>query len=201
MPEPLSSDARERVLNAAERLFLARGYAGVSMRDIAEDLGVRQATLYYHVPQGKDQLFLDVLDRNLARHRAGLEAAIRTAGPSLRDQLHAIVHWLVSQPPVDLLRLLRLDRAALPPDDGQRLLDSAHQSLILPIAQVFRGAQERGEIRGVNAMMLAGSLLAMLDWLSFPIEAQYTTPPPRVMADELVDTLLDGLWCNPASPE
>jgi AcrR family transcriptional regulator len=171
------------------------------MRDIAEDLGVRQATLYYHVPQGKDQLFLDVLDRNLARHRAGLEAAIRTAGPSLRDQLHAIVHWLVSQPPVDLLRLLRLDRAALPPDDGQRLLDSAHQSLILPIAQVFRGAQERGEIRGVNAMMLAGSLLAMLDWLSFPIEAQYTTPPPRVMADELVDTLLDGLWCNPASPE
>jgi AcrR family transcriptional regulator len=197
----LSSDARERVLNAAERLFLARGYAGVSMRDIAEDLGVRQATLYYHVPQGKDQLFLDVLDRNLARHRAGLEAAIRTAGPSLRDQLHAIVHWLVSQPPVDLLRLLRLDRAALPPDDGQRLLDSAHQSLILPIAQVFRGAQERGEIRGVNAMMLAGSLLAMLDWLSFPIEAQYTTPPPRVMADELVDTLLDGLWCNPASPE
>jgi AcrR family transcriptional regulator len=201
MTESLSGNARERVLNAAEQLFLARGYAGVSMRDIAEALGVRQATLYYHVPQGKDRLFLDVVERNLGRHRAGLEAAIGIAGTSLRDQLHAAVDWLVSQPPVDLLRLLRLDRAALPPDDGQRLLDSAHQSLILPIAQVFRAAQERGEIRSVNAVMLAGSLLAMLDWLNFPSQAHYAAPPPRVMADELVDTLLDGLWFVPTPLE
>lgn len=201
MTELPNNSARERMLNAAEHLFLARGFAGVSMRDIAEDLGVRQATLYYHVPQGKDQLFLEVVERNLARHRAGMEAAIRAAGPSLRGQLHAIVGWLVSQPPVDLLRLLRLDRAALPPDDGQRLLDSARQSLLAPIAQVFHAAQERGEIRDVSAMMLAGSLLAMLDWLSFPIEAHYTTPPPYVMAEELVDILLDGVWRHPAAPE
>jgi AcrR family transcriptional regulator len=194
MPEPISGDARERVLNAAERLFLARGYTAVSMRDIAEALAVRQATLYYHAPRGKDQLFLDVVERSLARHRAGLEAAVRGAGPSLREQLHAVVHWLVSQPPVDLLRLLRIDRAALPEADSQRLLDGAHDSLISPIAQVFRAAQERGEIRTVSAVMLAGSLLAMLDWLSFPSQARYVTPPPREMAEELVDTLLDGLW-------
>ena len=193
MTEP-SSEAYERLLHVAEDLFLKRGYASVSMRDIAEALHVRQATLYYHIPEGKNQLFLKVVERNMARHKIGIEAAIQTAGPTLRPQLHAIVHWLVSQPPVDLMRLLRIDRMALPEADGQHLLTSAYRLLMLPIAQIFMAAQARGEIRALSPMMLAGTLLAMLDWLSFPIEAQYTTLSTEAMALDVVDMLLDGLW-------
>ena len=58
------SEAHERLLNVAEHLFLTRGYAAVSMRDIADALHVRQATLYYHVPEGKNQLFLKVAERS-----------------------------------------------------------------------------------------------------------------------------------------
>ncbi len=193
MTEP-SSEAYERLLHVAEDLFLKRGYASVSMRDIAEALHVRQATLYYHIPEGKNQLFLKVVERNMARHKIGIEAAIQAAGPTLRPQLHAIVHWLVSQPPVDLMRLLRIDRMALPEADGQHLLTSAYRLLMLPIAQIFMAAQARGEIRALSPMMLAGTLLAMLDWLSFPIEAQYTTLSTEAMALDVVDMLLDGLW-------
>ena len=67
---------------------------------------------------------------------------------------------------------------------------------MMPIAQVFMSAQARGEIRSHSPMMLAGMLLAMLDWISFPIEAQYTTLSTQSMAANVVDMLLDGLWMD-----
>ncbi|ALG09530.1 TetR/AcrR family transcriptional regulator [Kibdelosporangium phytohabitans] len=48
---------RQRVLGAALDLFARDGYAGTSLRDIAERLEMTKAALYYHFPS-KDQLLL-----------------------------------------------------------------------------------------------------------------------------------------------
>jgi AcrR family transcriptional regulator len=66
-----SSESRERVLQQAEHLFSERGYAAVTLRDIAAGLGIRQASLYHHVPGGKEQLYVEVTERNLRRIRMG----------------------------------------------------------------------------------------------------------------------------------
>jgi AcrR family transcriptional regulator len=39
---------RARILEAAQELFVERGYAGTSIADIAGKLGTSKATLYYH---------------------------------------------------------------------------------------------------------------------------------------------------------
>lgn len=41
-------DTRQRILDIATDLFRDRGYAGTSIRDIAEELGMTKAALYYH---------------------------------------------------------------------------------------------------------------------------------------------------------
>jgi AcrR family transcriptional regulator len=41
-------DTRQRILDIATELFRDRGYAGTSIRDIAEGLGMTKAALYYH---------------------------------------------------------------------------------------------------------------------------------------------------------
>jgi AcrR family transcriptional regulator len=41
-------DTRRRILAVALELFSAHGYAGTSMRDIAETIGMTKAALYYH---------------------------------------------------------------------------------------------------------------------------------------------------------
>src|SRR4029077_17923399 len=47
-PAPLGEgDPREQILNAAARLFGARGIAEVSMLEIAEQSGLGQSSLYY----------------------------------------------------------------------------------------------------------------------------------------------------------
>lgn len=57
------SDAiRRRVLDAAERVFAERGYAGATTREIAETAGIRKRMLFYYVP-GKEALYRAVLER------------------------------------------------------------------------------------------------------------------------------------------
>ena len=81
------SAARERVLDVAEALFQERGLARVTMRDVADALGMRQASLYHHAPGGKAQLYREVFERMIDHHKAGLEAAVRSAGPEVRARL------------------------------------------------------------------------------------------------------------------
>jgi AcrR family transcriptional regulator len=60
-PSASVGTAREEILDAAAALFAERGYAGTSTRAIAERVGIRQASLYYHFA-GKDEILLDLLE-------------------------------------------------------------------------------------------------------------------------------------------
>lgn len=191
------TEARSRVLDSAERLFMQHGYANVSMRQIAEDLGVRQAALYYHAPEGKAQLFTDVLLRYLARHRQGLEAAIAAAPETLRAQLKAAAEWLIGQPPLDLIHMLRTDVALLADDYRHQLDDAIEASLMQPVAALFDAAQHRGEVRPLNRYLLAGGLVAILNWMAF---FKSEAPPNFDMdsaLEDVVSLLLDGAHAAP----
>src|SRR6202167_344121 len=51
-----ATSTRERILDVALELFLAQGYDGTSLREIAEQLGVTKAALYYHFESKEDIL-------------------------------------------------------------------------------------------------------------------------------------------------
>lgn len=61
----LDPDLLTAVLDIAAGLFVARGIAATSTRDIAEAVGVRQASLYYHYPFGKDEMLAELLQRSI----------------------------------------------------------------------------------------------------------------------------------------
>lgn len=46
----MSRNAREDILEAAKKSAQARGYGGLSMRDLAAEVGIKAASLYYHFP-------------------------------------------------------------------------------------------------------------------------------------------------------
>lgn len=57
-------EPREEILSAAGRLFVDRGFAATSTREIAEAVGIRQASLYYHF-SGKDEILGQLLDHTV----------------------------------------------------------------------------------------------------------------------------------------
>lgn len=58
------SDTRARILDAAERLFMAHGYDGTSMRQITSEAGVNLAAVNYHFGS-KEALIQEVFRRRL----------------------------------------------------------------------------------------------------------------------------------------
>lgn len=54
-----SNETREKIFEAARKLFSEKGYDGVSMEDIAQASGVRKSLIYYYFP-GKEILFEEI---------------------------------------------------------------------------------------------------------------------------------------------
>jgi AcrR family transcriptional regulator len=78
------TDTRDRILEVAARLFSERGFAGTSIRDIADALGVTKAALYYHFPS-KDAILGELVAQPLAAVRAVLEEPHRLTDRAGRE--------------------------------------------------------------------------------------------------------------------
>jgi AcrR family transcriptional regulator len=61
-PSKRALETREAILNAAERLFAARGFDGTSIRDIGKEAGV-QSSLVNHHWGSKEELFVRIVTR------------------------------------------------------------------------------------------------------------------------------------------
>ena len=80
------SPARQRILDAAFRLFYARGIRAVGVDTIIAESGVAKATFYKHFP-AKDDLVVAYLDRVDGIWFGQLRTAAEAAGEAPADQL------------------------------------------------------------------------------------------------------------------
>ena len=83
---------RDRILDAALGLFAEKGYEATSMREIAEQLGMTKAALYYHF-DGKDAIVVTLL-------------------ADIEQQVEDLVGWAREQPVDEHLRRAVLERWA-----------------------------------------------------------------------------------------
>ena len=71
---------KDEILDQATRLFAERGFAGCSMNDLAEAVGLRKASLFHHFPS-KDLLYGAVLERLVMELGSSIAAAVTPGGP------------------------------------------------------------------------------------------------------------------------
>ena len=116
---------RDVILDAAERRFAERGFAGVSMREIAAEAGLKnQASLYHHF-RDKKALYEAVLARGITPIIA-LVAESGKSWPSVGDVLDRIIDYFEEHP--NLPRLI--GRAGL---DDDRYLRSTLGRMLRPL--------------------------------------------------------------------
>lgn len=193
--EEATVSARERVLEAAEACFMARGYAAVTLRDIAAAVGIKHTSLYHHVPGGKEELFVEVVERSLDRHRRGIRDTVAAAPRSLRPRLHAVAEWFLSQSPMDLVRMTQSDIPSLSDEASARLVQLAYDSILRPVEAIFRDAYADGETTSEEAGLLAGGIVGMVQSL-FSVPEHAVQISRQEMGRKLVDVFIDGVGCS-----
>ncbi len=82
-----SAETRDRILNAAEELFIEGGFDGVSISDVAKKANCSKALIFFHF-HNKRELFGSVLDRYYSAQAGVLMAAVDEGG-NVRDRIHA----------------------------------------------------------------------------------------------------------------
>jgi AcrR family transcriptional regulator len=185
------NSSREAVLDAAEQLFVARGYLAVTLKDLAALLGIKQASLYYHFPLGKEDLYVEVMLRHLEYRRTALERLIAQAEPTLRGCLLKVGTWLIQQQPLHAGRMFVSDLPELASDKAAQLEASMYRCAFAPIEGIF--VQHRHQLKPQfqdDLGFIGGSFLSSLEALyTFK---QYSSKSDSDLVGDLVDLLLEG---------
>ena len=91
------AETRERLLQAALRVFAEGGYGGASVDRIAAEAGFTKGAFYANFPS-KESVFLELLTRHMEREAEELAGVMRDALEGSRPVLDAIEEWLRDRP-------------------------------------------------------------------------------------------------------
>ena len=156
-------DKRERLLRAAARCFNEKGYSGTSLKDVAVQLGLTDAAIYYYI-DGKQQLVYQCYMRAADIGQRTLAEAI-AAGGSGYDIAH---------------RYLTLHVAAHCGDEGPIAIMSeipsllpAHRDEILARSRqhsrefeaVLRGGIDDGSVIECDVRMTGNAIMGAVNWI------------------------------------
>lgn len=133
-------DSKARILKLATRLFARQGFAGVSLRSIAEGVGITKPSLLYHFPSKdhlREQVLSEVFD-HWARRLPSLVRAV-TSGSGTSD---ALMNELVAFFREDTDRAHLLLREIIDrPDEMRRRIGASLEPLVSLVADTIRKGQ------------------------------------------------------------
>ncbi|NPV55792.1 MAG: TetR/AcrR family transcriptional regulator [Anaerolineae bacterium] len=184
-------DVRDRILHAAVRLFAARGYHGVSMREIADACGISKAALYYHF-QDKQALFLDILNGNL-RIMIDLIDSIDQPGRKTEVVLRALGDAIISLPAEQraVIRLGSQEVSNLEDGAREQFTEIYHLHFISRIAKIIAAGISSGEFRPVEPQIAAWVWLGMMYPFLYAGGEHITMAPEK--AGQIFAIFFDGI--------
>ena len=175
-------DTKALILNAALRLFAASGVENVSMRDLADDVGIKAASIYNHFPS-KDEIVEACYDYYLQYHDAGRLNKEQYSLVLLEGTKEEIVNIPIEQFPEDLAEnmfyamivlfsRIYTDSAAI--IKYTQMIDHSMEFLMEFLDLGIKlGRFDNFIVRGVSMLMLSSRLFA----------AQSVTIHPEALSD------------------
>ena len=167
-----SRSARKRaaILEAARQVFLAEGFVGTSMDQVAATAAVSKQTVYKHFSD-KEALFREVVMEVVRAREGGIAADFLSAGEgSVGEQLRPFARSFlrgVMQPDVLKLRRLVIGEVGRFPELGKAFYDLGPRRATGQLARALRRAAAQQGLSLEDADLAAEHLLWLI--LSIPL--------------------------------
>src|SRR4051794_6424470 len=140
----------QRILDEAQSLFSERGYVGTTVQQVAARIGITKAALYYHFPQGKEEIFVELMRRHLRRLHDGLEQVISQGGTT-RARLEAIAAYIAARAPTGDVEKLRQELIHIHETHRAALRDEFCRLIVRTLQDLLRRGVDLGELREHNS--------------------------------------------------
>ncbi|TXK16346.1 TetR/AcrR family transcriptional regulator [Homoserinibacter sp. GY 40078] len=169
---------RERILDAAERVFAESGYRGGSLNDVAVAAGYTRAGLLHHFPS-KEALLLAILERRDDRLGVTQLAETSSGVEEMLDRMVGQIEEVLQIRPLIRLGHILEAEAASSDHPAHEWAAARERTLRELMAEGIRRSQRAGSLRAdIDPILLAAVLLAAEEGL----EAQW-------LLDESVDVV------------
>lgn len=178
----------QQVLNGARDIFLARGYEGASVDDIAREAGVSKATLYAYFPD-KRLLFMEVAKAECARQAEEAVKLIDQNAPArevLTEAARRIVAFLTSEFAQKVFRICVAEADRFP-ELGHEFYHSGPLLVQQRLVEYLAKAVARGEL-AIDDLPFAADQFAALCKVTLHEQVIFGVAdccPPK-MADQVV---------------
>jgi TetR/AcrR family transcriptional repressor of nem operon len=158
------TDTRAEILNEAELLIRARGYAGVSYADLADRVGIRKASIHHHFPT-KSDLALTLLAAYDARYDVALaDILVATDDGVARIRAYAGLYLRGVEKGLGCLCAAFAAELDTLPDPLRAALTAFFAKHIAWIDGVLRAGRTNGSIRNtVDPALYARMIVAALE--------------------------------------
>ena len=154
------SNARQRLLDAAMRLFSSKGYAATSVRELVEAAGVTKPVLYYYF-KNKEGLYLALMQEALADFYQAAQQAVIAPG-SITERIGGYCTTLLD------LFVARLDVARLifaifygPPHGAPHIdFEASFNTMLADMERLVNEGISNGEFRPVDPSDVAWAIVS-----------------------------------------
>lgn len=161
------SDARWReVLEGAARVFERLGYPQTTLEDVAAEVGINRATLYYYVGT-KEELLVSLLHQPIEAMRAGLEEIVAKDLPAREKLAEALRAYLtaMSQRPELFISVSENLHKVMSGREAADIQDNADRWRQLLAGVIAEGART-GEFRGdLDPQVATLGVSGMFNWI------------------------------------
>jgi len=163
----------QRILDAAEVLFLEHHYADVSVSQVAEAAALTKGAVYHYFPS-KEQLYLAMLHRDLASKRELYRSVAVAVSDSAAERLRRLTAAFLGLPENKrrLMGLVRRDVNVFPPPLRDELVRAYQDALPNQIELIVRDGVRAGELVPGDARLLAWQYVALVEVLLTPYATQ-----------------------------
>ncbi|MBF6589349.1 MAG: TetR/AcrR family transcriptional regulator [Ktedonobacterales bacterium] len=189
---PVGEVATHRlILRRARTLFPHRGFADVSVGEVALAVGVTKPTLYYHFGN-KEALYTAVLC-DLMREIDGYIRGTVAKPDSARQRLIELATGYFLHADATMEPMLRDTSELIGPRLAAQVRAAYEDELLAPIEGLMREGMRLGEIRSGDARDLVRALMGLFDAFTDPGgHRARTVEEHQAVAHALISLFLDG---------
>jgi AcrR family transcriptional regulator len=188
---PPRAEVRQRIMRAATKVFLARGFNGATLDEIAAEAGFSKGAVYSNFDD-KDALFLALVDEEFARRLALLSAALEDPGAGADAAGRSMTKALTSHQDLHVLFSEFRVHAARNPSTRRKLAKRRAEIRATLAETVEDYARRAGAELTMPAEDIATLLLALSNGLALERLGQ-----PEAVPDELFGGVIGQLFRTP----
>jgi len=194
-PPSSENQTRTRILQAAQRLFAAKGFEGTTTRDLAQIAGVAEGTLFRHFAN-KKAIFVEVATSGWVDILTDLLTELSEMG-SYKAVAQVMRRRMCNlQKNADIMRVCFME-VQFHPDLRDRIQTEIIEKMTEVAEAFFQTAMDKGIYRQMDAKLGAKVFLGLFAIAGFSdhtlIEPNASPQEMQKMAEGLADIFLNGV--------